>query len=211
MNKKIFSLIYFYKCFVRYLPLILLITLSTTIISGAVCFFVTPKYKAETELMVNMKEISYGDVEANLNLIQTYNSIIKSAYIMEPVAKSLQLEEDVPELAEHVYVHSENNASQVFSIVVEDTDHEKAVLMANTISYVFQSKIKYVLNVQNVHILTKANIGDYPPVKPNKYIYLAIGFTLGFILSLMIVLWLEVRRPSSLLKKLIENLQTERR
>ncbi|SFJ06353.1 YveK family protein [Thermoflavimicrobium dichotomicum] len=195
MNKKIIDLRDFCGHLAKYFWVIFLITTSTTVLSGIVSFYITPIYQAETELMVNMNEISSEDIETNLKLIETYNSIIKSAYIMEAVAQKLQLENDISELAKQVHVQPASKASQVFSIVVENPDQKTAALIANTVAAIFQNEITNIFDVKSAHILTPAKIEDHPsPVKPNKFLYIVAGFLIGLVISTFTVLLLMGRK-----------------
>ena len=75
--------------------LIVVITALAVIVSGIVSFFmITPIYQASTQLLVNQAkseqtEYNTNTVQTNLQLINTYNVIIKSPAILDKVADQL--------------------------------------------------------------------------------------------------------------------------
>ena len=78
------------------LGLIVVITALAVIVSGIVSFFmITPIYQASTQLLVNQAkseqaEYNTSTVQTNLQLINTYNVIIKSPAILDKVAASIR-------------------------------------------------------------------------------------------------------------------------
>ena len=78
------------------MSLIVLITAIAVIVSGIVSYFlITPIYQASTQLLVNQaksEQTAYNpsEVQTNLQLINTYNVIIKSPAILDKVAASIR-------------------------------------------------------------------------------------------------------------------------
>ncbi|KAA0548474.1 capsular biosynthesis protein [Bacillus sp. BGMRC 2118] len=172
--------------------MIAIITIIATIASGVVSYFyLTPIYSASTQLLVNQKKTdqqtyNVGEVQTNLQLINTYSVIIKSPTILEKVKEQLNLEE-IGEVA----VSSENN-SQVVNIKVEDPNPEMAAEIANTIASVFKSEILSIMSVDNVSILSQAEVPENPhPVKPNPELNMAIAFVVGAMLGVGLAFLLE--------------------
>jgi capsular polysaccharide biosynthesis protein len=174
------------------LGLILIITLVATMISGMVSyFFLTPIYQASTQLLVNQKKsdqqaYNYSEVQTNLQLINTYSVIIQSPTILEKVKKQLNIEE-----IGAVSVVSERN-SQVVSITVENPSPVLAADIANTIADVFKTEILTIMNVDNVSILSKAEVPENPhPIKPRPALNMAIALVVGLMLGVGIAFLLE--------------------
>ena len=77
------------------MSLIVMITALAVMVSGIVSFFmITPIYQASTQLLVNQAkneqtEYNTNTVQTNLQLINTYNVIIKSPAILDKVADQL--------------------------------------------------------------------------------------------------------------------------
>ncbi|WP_423799420.1 YveK family protein [Neobacillus sp. SAB-20_R2A] len=179
------------------LILILGITFMAVLISGVVSFyFLTPVYQASTQLLVNQSKsvqtpYQYSEVQTNLQLINTYNVIIKSPAILEIVIKDLNLDMTVKQLTQKISVGNEEN-SQVVNLSVQDPNFEKAANIANKTAEIFKSEIVKIMNVDNVSILTEADISDHPsPIKPRTMLIMAISFAVGLMAGVSIALLLE--------------------
>ncbi|MEN2450624.1 Wzz/FepE/Etk N-terminal domain-containing protein [Bacillus sp. JR_15] len=88
--------------------------------------FVTPKYAASTQILVNQKQIENNVVNPNnvqnsLQSVNTYAEIIKSPRILERVSKELDYKYDVKELSSFVKVTNQSNSQIInVSIVTEN-------------------------------------------------------------------------------------------
>lgn len=167
------------------LNLILVVTLIAVLISGIISFFfLTPIYQASTQILVNQTKsdqaaYSVGEVQTNLQLINTYNVIIKSPAILELVSKELDLNMAANELTGKINVQSEQN-SQVVNITVTDPDAKKAADIANKTAEVFQKEIVSLMKVDNVSILAKAAlVENQSPIKPKPLLNIAIALVVG--------------------------------
>ncbi|PEL13558.1 capsular biosynthesis protein [Bacillus sp. AFS017336] len=195
------------------LIMIISITVLATVVAGVISFlFLTPIYQSSTQLLVNQKETKdssiyqNNQVQTNVQLINTYNVIIKSQAILDEVIKQLNLDYSVAELTSKITVLSETN-SQVFTVTVQDPNPNQAQAIANTIADVFQDKIKKIMSINNVTVLAKADLGDNPsPIKPNKKLNVVIGFAAGLILSVGIAFLLEFLDNTVKTEKQLEEL-----
>ncbi|MEH7356278.1 Wzz/FepE/Etk N-terminal domain-containing protein [Neobacillus drentensis] len=179
------------------LRLILSITFIAILISGVVSyFFLTPIYQASTQLLVNQSKneqsaYQYNEVQTNLQLINTYNVIIKSPAILELVIKELKLDMSASELNEKITVGNETN-SQVVNLSVQDTNAKMAAKIANKTAEVFQKEIVNIMSVDNVSILAKAEVTDNTsPIKPKPLLNVAIALVVGLMLGIGIAFLLE--------------------
>lgn len=179
------------------LRLIVLITVLAALISGIVSFFIlTPIYQASTQLLVNQSKndqqmYDFNQVQANLQLVNTYSVIIKSPAVLEKVIKELKLDMTTDTLNQKITVDSEQN-SQVLNVSVQDPDPDKAVLIANKIAEVFKQEIVKIMNVDNVSILSKADLGkDMTPVKPKPLLNIAIAVVVGLMAGVGLAFLLE--------------------
>ncbi|MEY2194035.1 YveK family protein [Neobacillus sp. BF23-41] len=179
------------------LRLILSITFIAVLISGVVSyFFLTPIYQASTQLLVNKSKddqgtFQYNEVQTNLQLINTYNVIIKSPVILEKVIKDLNLDMTVTELNEKIIVQNEKD-SQVVNLSVQDPSEIAAVKIANKTAAVFQKEIGNIMNVDNVSILAKADVSDQPsPIRPQPLLNIAIALVIGLMAGVGLAFLLE--------------------
>jgi capsular polysaccharide biosynthesis protein len=179
------------------MSLIILITLTAILVSGAVSFFLlTPVYQSTTQLLVNQaksEQPAYnpGEIQTNLQLINTYNVIIKSPAILEKVASDLNNGYDASQLNAKITVGSEAE-SQVINLSVTDTDPQTAASIANKTAEVFQSEITKIMNVDNVTVLAKAEVGEkQSPIKPKPLLNIAIATVVGLMLGVGLAFLLE--------------------
>ena len=185
------------KIIKKRLWLITSVTIVGVSIAVALSFyFITPMYQAQSQILVNQKvnyqEGMWGLNEIDLQLISTYNGIITSSAILNKVIEELDLNISPEELMENITVSNENN-SKVVNIIITDEEHQQAVKIANTIAEIFQEEIPLLMNVDNINILSEAELSENTsPVKPNKVLYLAIGTVAGGMLGFGLALLLEV-------------------
>ncbi|MFL0504577.1 YveK family protein [Ureibacillus sp. 179-F W5.1 NHS] len=177
------------KVIKKRLFLIVSLTIISVIIASVVSYFIlTPVYQASTQILVNEQKsetesIQSQEIQANLQLINTYNEIIKSPVILDKVIERLDLNQTTPQLSEQISV-SNVEESQVISISVEDEQYFEAVNIANTIAEVFQEEIPVLMNANNVTILSPAVHLENPShVKPNELMNIAIATMIGLLVG----------------------------
>jgi capsular polysaccharide biosynthesis protein len=185
------------KTLKKRLFLIVCITVSVVAVSALVTYFLlTPKYEASTQLLVNQsfeegQQYTSAELRTNLDLINTYNVIITSPRILEPALEELGLERSRSDLRNQVRV-TEEGESQVVSITVQDPDPAMAVNIANTLALVFQRDIVDIMNVDNVSILSSAELAESPsPISPNPPLNMAIAFVVGLMVAVGLAFILE--------------------
>lgn len=186
-----------FKTLKKRLLLIILTTIVAITISGVVSFlYLTPIYQSSTQILVNQEKVDINtfnaqDIQTNLQLINTYNVIIKSPAILSKVIEQLDLDTTPSALTNQITVNNEQN-SQVVNISVQDANPNVAVDIANTTASVFQEEIKKLMKVDNVSILTPALLGENPsPVKPDPMLNMAIAAVIGLMLGVGIAFLLE--------------------
>ncbi|WP_404445999.1 capsular biosynthesis protein [Sutcliffiella horikoshii] len=179
------------------LSLIVLITVVLTTASGLVSYFLlTPIYQSSTQLLVNQEKTDQaayntGDIQANIQLINTYNVIIKSAAVLDLVSEELNGAYNASELNNMITVGSVQN-SQVLTLTVESADPVMAANIANTTAEVFKKQVVSIMNVDNVNILAAAQVGENPsPVKPQPVLNMAIAFVIGLMAGVGLAVLLE--------------------
>jgi capsular polysaccharide biosynthesis protein len=179
------------------ISLILFITLTAVIVSGGVSFFLlTPVYQSSTQLLVNQSKseqpaINPGEIQTNLQLIKTYNVIIKSPTILDKVISDLDLKMTSQQLNSKITVANEAD-SQVINLSVQDTNPEAAAEIANKTAAVFQNEIPKIMNVDNVSVLAKAEVGEeQSPIKPKPLLNIAIAMVIGLMAGVGIAFLLE--------------------
>ncbi|MFJ8512864.1 YveK family protein [Lysinibacillus xylanilyticus] len=176
--------------------MIISLTVLSIIVAAIISFYVlTPIYQASTQILVNQQktdqQIQTTEIQTNLQLINTYNVIIKSPAILSKVIERLDLEMTPTQLANQITVSNAQN-SQVVDVSVQDELAFRAVDIANTTAQVFQEQIQVLMKVDNVNILSPALLPENPsPVKPNKMLNMAIAAVLGLMIGVGLAFLLE--------------------
>lgn len=181
----------------KHVWLILLAMIAAVTVAAIVSFLLmTPIYQASTQILVNQEKteqtaFTAQDIQTNVQLINTYNVIMKSPAILGLVKEQLNLTESTGQLNQKMTISSEQN-SQVITLTVEDADPYQAEAIANKTAEVFQQEIVELMSVDNVNILAPANVGDDPsPVKPSPTLNMAIAAVVGLMLGVGIAFLLE--------------------
>ncbi|KIY20682.1 YveK family protein [Mesobacillus subterraneus] len=177
--------------------LILAITFTAVTVSGIVSFFfLTPIYQASTQILINKSNMDQGnysynpqELQASLQLINTYNVIIKSPAILDLVIDEMNLDMTSAQLSDKITVGSEND-SQVMNVSVQDEDANQAAAIANTIAKVF--KTENIMKADNINILAKAEVAEgQAPIKPQPTLNIAIAMVVGLMVGVGLAFLLE--------------------
>lgn len=185
------SIEHIFAVFKKYFAFILTLTLLFGIIILVfTLIFITPKYEAETQILVSQSEnrssFSNLDIETSLQLINTYGDIIQSPIVLNDVIENLELKETGKELAAKINVVTEES-SQVINITVTDEQQSRAALIANELSEVFQEKVTEVMSVDNVSVLAPATIeNNAAQVSPEPVLNTMIGLFIGAVTGIII-------------------------
>ncbi|PGD66149.1 YveK family protein [Bacillus wiedmannii] len=176
------------------IALILVIPIGFALISGIVSYyFMTPIYKTSTQILVNQQKqdekfIEFNEVQTNLQLTNTYKVIIKSPVILNQVKEKLGLNVKIDQLKNEISVENEKD-SQIIVVTVQDKNAYLARDIANTTVQIFKKEISQIMNIDNVTILSKAEVNEkQSPIKPNPVLNMAIAFVVGLIASIVKVL-----------------------
>lgn len=194
------------------LLLIIAFVIGAALIAAIVSYFVlTPTYQSSSQFIVNQGQqdpsVQYNvnDIRTNVEMINTYNVIIKSPVILDDVVKKLDLPYSATELGEKLQVASEEN-SQVVTVTATNEEPALAVDIANTTVGIFQNKIADIMNVENVKVLSEAELSESPsPVAPNPMLNIAIAIVLGGMVGVGISFLLEYLDNSVTTEDDVEN------
>ena len=171
----------------------------TTVICAVLTLFVslfviTPKYSSSTDILVNRKMDNpngqvndQGQIQADIQMISTYKDIITSPTILNTVSSRLADEGyhiSSGAIRNSISISNQQN-SQVFTVAVKAKNPQLAAAMANTIADVFKTKVKKIMSVNNVSILSKA-VASSSPVSPKVGLNTIIGIVVGLILGLIL-------------------------
>ena len=175
--------------------LIILIFLVVGIIYSY--FYITPQYKASTNLVLVQSSASSSknsdsaitttDITMNSKLISTYSELIKRNVVLGQVSSNLNLsEEEINKLKDEITVKSVQD-TEIIEITVKDVDPNFAAKVANEIAKVFSKKIVEIYNISNVYILDKAE-PESEPCNINHIKDVFVFFAVGLVVSAGVVL-----------------------
>ncbi len=181
--------------------IIITIILAILLGIGYSYFLVTPKYEASTTLVLAKaeekvsNEISTGitqtDLNLNKNLVSTYRELIRSKTVIRQVMDNLKIT-DLKEntLKNNISVSSVKD-TELIEITVRDENPERATNIANEIAKVFTVQVAEIYNINNVHVIDKAELNNVPyNVHHTKDI--AVIALIGAILSIVCIIILSL-------------------
>ena len=153
-----------------------------------------PVYQASTTVLVNYRaeetnKLTQSDLTTSQKLVATYTEIIKSATILEPVIKALDLDMTADELLKNIGV-AQVNDTEIIKITVKNEDPELSRDIANTIANVFSKEISKIMKVDSTSTLDVAKTPT-TPLSQNKITKIAIAGILGMMISVGLVFVLE--------------------
>lgn len=180
-----------------------------SVVMGAVAaflvaaFLITPLFKSKAMLYVNNSSISVGstsfsistgELSAAQSLVKTYIVIMQSRQTLNAVIEQADLPYTYDELKEMISAASVNN-TEIFEIVATSTDPEEAELIVNTISNILPDKIADIVEGSSVRVVDYGVVPVYP-VSPNVTRFALVGFLLGGVLSVGVIILLELLNNS---------------
>ncbi|MCL2559248.1 MAG: Wzz/FepE/Etk N-terminal domain-containing protein [Turicibacter sp.] len=175
--------------------LMMIITFALTaavFVGGFTFFFVTPIYQTSTQLVVspgNEGGVTHSDIQANIQLINTYNGILTSPAILHQVIDQLGLEMSAGGLASLMTAGNQTN-SQIITLTVRHEDPVLAQRIAELTADIFINDVPDIMHVDNVSILAPAQIPS-SPVSPRLTMNVAIGFVVGAMGGVFVAFLLE--------------------
>ncbi|WP_404427748.1 capsular biosynthesis protein [Ureibacillus chungkukjangi] len=174
-----------------------IVVVITGITAGINYYLLPDIYEAHTQILVNQKSTgqesdTWSRNESDLQLIDTYNVIIKSPAILDRVVDGLDMKMNSEELANKITVSHQEN-SKVVNIIVEDPDSKQVVKIANNVATVFKEEITSLMDVDNINILSPAIERENPkPIKPRKILNVAIAAVVSLLSAIGLSFLIEI-------------------
>ena len=196
----------------RFVFMLISLIFFTASIFSVVYFVIPPKYEANTQLLMTENSsnqeayIKAQEMAANLQLIQTYNDIIKSNAILTKVIEELNLTTSVDGLGNSIRIVNERN-SFVVTVYVKDKDKQLALDIANKIAQVVKAEIPRIISNNNITILSNAKLqNEEPPFWQEPQILLPIALFLALVITVLVTF---IKESFDVTIKSMEDLQPQ--
>ena len=149
-------------------------------------FMVEPTYTSKTQVYVrnsssnDSQQVSVNDLQSSTYLTKDYLLLCKSSPVLKKVIEELKLDISEDQLAEKIEVTTPED-TRILNISVVDNDPFKAKSIADS--------VREAAKVQIVEV-TGDNGAELPkyPTGPNTKLNILIGFILGLVISISIII-----------------------
>jgi capsular polysaccharide biosynthesis protein len=193
MNEDVIKVRDLLKTLKKRWKLICILTLSATIISAALSFFVIPpKYETSTKVFIGKEgsvikdssdqNYNGNDVEMYQKLLKTYAEIIKTNDLIERAVDMENLNVKSDDVLKNLTV-TPTVDTQILEIKYVNEDKVMAKNILNLITNQFIDESKELIPNGNIKIIESVRIPENP-VSPNEKINIVIAFILGLMVSM---------------------------
>lgn len=155
-------------------------------------FLVSPVYQSKTQVYVtNNKltttdQINVNDLQSSNYLTKDYMILVKSNPVLDKVIADLGLKMSTSELAGKIHVSTPTD-TRILTIAVNDTDPIMAKKIADAVREASKAQIQAVMGIETVNTVEEAKLPENP-VSPNTKMNVLIGFILGFVIAVALVI-----------------------
>ncbi len=162
-------------------------------------FGIAPKYSSQIMLYVNNSSISLGstsvsisasEISAAQSLVKTYVVILNNRTTLEKVIERAELDYSYEQLSGMIDASSVDE-TEVFKVKVTCGDPYEAEKIANCIAEVLPERISEIIDGSSMKVVDVA-VANLNKVSPSITKYTVVGFTIGVILTMFIIVFLVV-------------------
>ena len=196
MEEQVISISEIFEAIKRRWIIIVAITLTATIISGIISFFVIdPVYEASTKVFIGKEEsddAAYNSSDINMyqQLLQTYAQAIKTKDLVNRAISGLKYDGlEARNVVESLTVNPISN-TQILQIKYQSKDPNEAKDVLKSVTDEFIVTAKELVPNGNVRVIEEVELPQNP-VSPNKKMNIAIAFLVGLMVSVGLVFLLE--------------------
>ena len=161
-------------------------------------FFITPQYNCSAMFYVNNSSISIGgsvditnaDIVASKSLVDTYIVILNSRSCLTDVIDYADLNYSTTTLR-NMLEASAVNETEVFEVIITGPNPEENKRIADAIAYILPNKISEIVEGTSAKVVDYAIVAT-SPASPNRTNNMIIGFIVGFVISVGLIVILEI-------------------
>ena len=178
---------------------VLISVLCAVLVFLGTFYLVTPLYQSSAMFYVNNSSVSIGDASVSItsgdisaakNLVDSYIVILKTRSSLNDVIDYAGVDRTYSELKNMISASSVNS-TEIFQVVVTSPDPQEAEKIANAIAYILPKRISSIIEGTSAKIVDSAVVASKPS-SPNYAQNTVIGFALGFILCIAVIVLREV-------------------
>lgn len=192
--------------------MILSITLSATLISAIVSFFlIAPKYQAETKLFIGKENTSTHDNQYNNNdvqmyqkLLKTYAEVIQTKDLVGHAIESSNLDLEAEDVLSNLTVTPRAD-TQILEISYTNVDPLVSQKVIESVTDQFINSSTELIPNGNVKVIESVRVPE-DPVSPNKKMNIAIAFLLGLMVSVGLSFLIEFMNNTFKTKEQVEDI-----
>ena len=168
------------------LLLIVIITFIITIVSGIYSLLSAgppPIYQSSASILLNM------DKQDDVNTLEV---ILRDPAVLNQVVQELGLKTSIDDLNKQITFT--NDGGKIVKIMAADTSPELAANITNSVAFIFTKQVGNILGIYDTKILSEAQPSNIPFIEGGSTSIvknLIIGFGVGIVLSIGIVLFLD--------------------
>lgn len=180
-------------------------------------YFTVPLYKSSTTLLlaktsddsstvqsntITNQAITQTDVTLNEKLVSTYGELAKSSGVIGKVINNLNLAISEESIKNSITI-SEVDNTEILRVSVANTNAKLAASIANELASVFSERINDLYSIDNIKIVDSA-VESKQAFNINPKKYAIIGAGIGFVLSIVAVLFLNIIRNTARTARQVE-------
>ena len=196
MEEQVISLSEIFEALKKRWIMIVAITLTATIISGVLSFFVIdPVYETSTKVFIGKEEnddaaYNSGDIQMYQQLLQTYAQAIQTKDLVNRAISGLSYDELEASGVVNSLTVTPISSTQILEIKYQSKNPEEAKDVLKSVTDEFIVTAKELVPNGNVRVIEEVELPE-EPVSPNKVMNIAIAFLLGLMVSVGLVFLLE--------------------
>jgi capsular exopolysaccharide synthesis family protein len=178
----------------KFWVVILVSVLGAAITFLGTVYLITPQYQSSAKFYVNNRSISVGsaslslesgDINAAKSLVDSYIVILQTRESLNDVIDYAGVNRTYTEL-QGMITASSVNSTEIFEVVVTSPDPVEAERIAHAISKVLPKRISSIIEGTSAKVVDNAVIPTRPS-SPSYTINTLVGFLLGFVLSVGVI------------------------
>lgn len=170
--------------------IILLVALIVGGIAGLVSTTVLdPKYESTSKIYILTQSTSItsiADIQLGTSLTTDYLELIKSRPVVEEVIENLKMTTTYEEMLSALVVTNPQD-TRILNITVTDTNPYMAKVIANDFATVARKQISEIMKTEEPTVVEEAVVAETAS-SPNKVMNTLIGFLLGALLCIFVVI-----------------------